>query len=217
MKYEAVLFDFDGVIANTMKYHVQAWNQVFKQYNIDIQPEDIFFQEGRGAAKIAPKLAQQKGLNLPSAELEALTAKKRKIYNDITKASVYPETEALVSRLKEMSVKIGLVTGSIIPNMIVVTGEEFLKNFEIIITGDSVNENKPHPEPYLAAAEKLDVKPEQCIVIENAPLGIQAAKAAGMFCIAVKTTIKNEELLKKADLIVEHISDITIEKILSSD
>jgi len=213
LKYKAVLFDFDGVIAETMPYHVKAWQQAFAAYGIQIRADDIYFQEGQIANKIAHILAQKKGLYLDESELDQIIKNKRAIYKNTTKAQVYPATKKIVSQLKQMSIKLGLVTGSILPNMVVVTGEAFLKNFEVIVTGDSVTNNKPHPEPYLTAARKLNVEPNECVVIENAPLGIQAAKRAGMFCIAVKTTIKDEQILKEADLIVEDVSKIPVENI----
>ena len=213
MKYKAVLFDFDGVVANTMTYHVKAWQQAFAEYKIEITPEDIYFQEGQMSNLIAPIVSREKGLSLDESELEQIVKNKRAIYEKITKAQVYPAAKEIISKLKKMSIKLGLVTGSIIPNMVVVTGEAFLKNFAVIVTGDSVTNNKPHPEPYLTAARKIDVAPKECVVIENAPLGIQAAKSAGMFCIALKTTLKDEQYLKEADLIVEDVSKIPVENI----
>ena len=217
MKFKAVLFDFDGVVAETMPYHVKAWQQAFVENKIEITREDIYFQEGQIANEIARNLAKEKGLFLDESELEQIVKNKRAIYKNITKAQVYPATKKIVSQLKQMSIKLGLVTGSILPNMVVVTGEAFLKNFDVIVTGDSVTNNKPHPEPYLTAARKLNVEPKECVVIENAPLGIQAAKSAGMYCIALKTTIKDEHYLKEADLIVEDVSKIPVENIFKAD
>ena len=213
LNYKAVLFDFDGVVANTMPYHVKAWQQAFEDYKIKIVADDIYFQEGQIANMIARNMAEAKGLSLDDQEIDRIVKNKREIYRQITRAKVYPETKEVVSQLKKMVIKLGIVTGSILPNMRVVTGEKFLENFDCIVTGDSVTNNKPHPEPYLTGAKKLAMKPGQCVVIENAPLGIKAAKAAGMYCIAVKTTIKNELYLKEADLIVEDISKIPVEKI----
>jgi beta-phosphoglucomutase len=114
-----------------------------------------------------------------------------------------------------MNLKKALVTGSILKNIEPIVGNGFLHNFNVIVTGDQVTHTKPHPEPYLTAAQQLAVKPDECIVIENAPSGIEAAKKAGMYCIAVKTTIQDEQYLKEADLIVEDISKLPIEKLLA--
>lgn len=215
MTIKAILFDFDGVIADTLTYHVQAWQKVFDEYKVEISPEDVFLLEGRMAEDICKLLAEKKGLSLDHATIKQITKQKRAIYNQITKATVYPSIKTLLEYLKTKFVKKALVTGSIIKNILPVVGKDFLENFDVIITGDQVTHNKPHPEPYLTAAEKLAVKPDECIVIENAPSGITAAKQAGMYCIAVKTTIQDEQYLREADLIVEDISKIPIEKLLA--
>jgi len=211
---KAILFDFDGVIADTLTYHVQAWQQVFNNYEVDITPEDVFLLEGRMAEDLCKRLAEKKGLSLDHATIKQITKQKRAIYNQITKATVYPSIKILLEYLKRISLKKALVTGSIIKNILPVAGKDFLENFDVIITSDQVTHTKPDPEPYLTAAEKLAVKPDECLVIENAPSGITAAKQAGMFCIAVKTTIQNEQYLKDADLIVEDISNIPIDELL---
>lgn len=215
MKTKAVLFDFDGVIANTVEYHVAAWTKSFEKYNVQIDPDDIFFQEGQMANFIGPNLAKMKGLNLSKEEINEVVKNKRAIYKRITRARVYPQTADLVKKLKNYPLKLAIVTGSILPNMIVVTGEKFLRQFDAIVTGDSVSRNKPFPDPYLAGAKKLAVQAKECVVIENAPLGIQAAKKAGMFCIAVQTTIKDKKILQEADAIYSHLSDIPLEMIFN--
>lgn len=214
MKTKAVLFDFDGVIANTMEYHVAAWTEAFAEHNVQIVPEDIFFQEGQMADFIGPNLAKMKGLNISKEEMDKIIKNKRATYKRITRARVYPQTSELVKELKNYPLKLAIVTGSILPNMVVVTGEEFLEQFDVIVTGDSVKRNKPFPDPFLAAAKKLSVQPDECVVIENAPLGIQAAKKAGMFCIAVQTTIKDKEILQQADVVFSDLSEIPMQIIL---
>ncbi|OGW94101.1 MAG: hypothetical protein A3G36_02985 [Omnitrophica bacterium RIFCSPLOWO2_12_FULL_45_13] len=80
--------------------------------------------------------------------------------------------------------------------------------FDHIITGDHVKKGKPYPEPYLLAARELAVKPSECVVIENAPYGIMAAKSAGMFCIALTSSLP-KEFLKGADIIADKLEDIS--------
>jgi len=217
VKYKAVLFDFDGVIAGTLPYHVQAWQKAFSDYKIIILPDDIYFREGQIADLIARDIADERRLNLDDCEIDGIVKNKRQVFNDIVKAQVYPGTKKIVEQLLEMSVKIGIVTGSVLINVNVITGQKFLDKFGVIVTGDSVTRNKPHPEPFLTGAKKLCVKPEECGVIENAPLGIKAAKAAGMFCVAVKTTIKDEKHLFEADLIVENMAKVPINKIFRDE
>jgi len=213
--YKAVLFDFDGVIADTLTYHVRAWQQVFDAYQVKIIPQDVYMLEGRIADDICRLMAEKKGLSLTDEKVKEITQRKREIYNHITRAKVYPATEKFIEILNRTKIKKGLVTGSIIKNIEPVVGDNFLQNFDVIITGDQVKHTKPHPEPYLTAAEKLAIKPGQCIVIENAPTGITAAKRAGMYCVAVKTTIQDEQILKEADLIVDDLAEFPVEKLLN--
>ncbi len=208
MDLKAVLFDFDGVIADTLTYHVDAWQRVFADYGVRIAAEDVYLLEGQLAENIGRQLARQKGLALDDATLAQLVRQKRMIYNQITRAQVYPNARHAIEFLKQHRIKIALVTGSIRKNIEPVTGNEFLALFDVMIFGDEVANTKPHPEPYLTAAKKLQVAPKDCLVIENAPMGIRAAKLAGMVCVALKTTIKDGEYLKEADWIVDDISQV---------
>lgn len=207
----AVLFDFDGVIANTIQYHVQAWNKVFQSYGIHIVLEDVATEEGARAIEIATAITKKKQLSLTEAQLKDLTRIKREIYSKISNAKIYPEIEDFIQNLQKKALKLGLVTGSIMSAIKLVVSNRFLDYFQIIITSEDVTNSKPDPEPYLVAARRLQITPADCIVIENAPKGIRAAKRAGMFCIALRTTIQNDELLKEADLIVNAVSEINIQ------
>jgi beta-phosphoglucomutase len=80
--------------------------------------------------------------------------------------------------------------------------------FDYAVTGDHVKRGKPHPDPYLKAAKGLGLRPRECIVVENAPLGIESAKRAGMFCVALTTSLPRE-YLKRADVVVDSLEDIT--------
>jgi len=208
---KAVLFDFDGVIANTLDYHVQAWQTVFSPYNINISPMDIAPEEGATSFVISQRIAEKKQLHFSLELLELLAKQKRKLYGAITKATIYPEILEFINKLKNKSLKLGLVTGSIMESILSVVDNNFLQNFQVIITSEYVLKNKPHPEPYLAAAQKLNVQPAECLVIENAPLGIKAAKQAGMKCTAVRKTIHDDSLLSQADQIVDDVSLINID------
>ncbi|MDZ7318457.1 MAG: HAD family phosphatase [candidate division KSB1 bacterium] len=215
MIIKAVLFDFDGVIANTLTYHVQAWQQVFAAHGVEILADDVCLLEGQLAEEIGRQLAQQKGVSLSEYALREMVRQKRAIYNQITQAMVYPAARRLIDYLKENAIKIALVTGALRQNVETVTGKEFLTQFDVIIAGNDVARTKPHPDPYLAAAEKLHVPPSNCLVIENAPLGIRAAKEAGMFCVALKTTIHDNAQLSEADMILENMNDLLHDDLLS--
>lgn len=210
---KAVLFDFDGVIANTMEYHVEAWNKALTDFGVSIKTADLAAEEGANADEIARNLLRKKNIELNDNEIDELTIQKRKIYRRITRAGVIPETGSLIKKLKSNAVRIGLVTGSVRSSIKRVVDEAFLSQFDVVITSEDVAANKPAPDPYLTAARKLNVDSDACVVIENAPKGIEAAKRAGMTCIALRTTIKDDSILSDADVIVDNALEIDFSNI----
>lgn len=118
--------------------------------------------------------------------------------------TVYDGVYEVINCLKARGVKTALVTGANKYRILESVPKNFINQFTAFITSDDTDNTKPDPEPYIKAAELLNVESEDCVVVENAPLGIQAAKAAGMFVVALKTTL-TEYHLSNADLILESI------------
>jgi len=87
-------------------------------------------------------------------------------------------------------------------------GNAFLERFDVVITADDVRDGKPNPEPYLTAASRLQARPDECLVVENAPLGIRAAKGAGMDCVALTTTL-DARFLTEADAVLATLGDVS--------
>jgi len=110
--------------------------------------------------------------------------------------------------LKKNGHILGLVTGTPSQELKRILPRRVLRIFDGIISGDHVKKGKPHPEPYLKAAKTLGVYPKACLVVENAPYGIESAKRAGMFCIAITTSLP-KEYLAKADLVVDKLEEIS--------
>jgi beta-phosphoglucomutase len=104
--------------------------------------------------------------------------------------------------LKNQDVLVGLVTGSYYNEAQKILPKKVFDLFDTVVAGDCVTRGKPDPEPYLSAAKNLKVDPKECLVIENAPYGIKAAKSAGMMCYAVATSL-SKEYLCQADKIFE--------------
>ena len=213
---KAVLFDLDGVLLGSMPYHVKAWQEVFSQYNIKLHPDEIYSREGTKTADLARNLVRDHKLNLSEEDLQNLVQSKSKKYNEITKADVMPGVSDLVNELKRRQVKIAIVTSTFRENLLRVMPQELVAKFDTIVTGGDVENGKPHPEPFLKAAEKLGIKPSECIVVENAEIGIRSGKTAEMFCVGVTST-QTPEQLKQADKIVPDIISMLnqIDEILS--
>lgn len=210
---KAVVFDFDGVVAKTLPYHTAAWKRVLAPHQISITEQDIALEEGADTKDIIRRIFDHKKIPHTEEILRSLTEEKRRIYSQTTRASVYPETKTFIRELKNRGYRLALVTGSVPKAIQAVADKDMLKNFEVIITSLDVVNTKPDPEGFLLAAHKLGVAPNNCLVIENAPNGIQAAKSAGMTCIALRTTINDDAVLCRADHIVDHVSDIHVDSI----
>jgi beta-phosphoglucomutase len=190
----AVLFDFDGVMADTPKWHVRAWQQILKSIGIDIEPKQVYLNEGQPARVIVARLAQRGESQLSQAEAIQLANRKNKIFRAINKAKPADGATELLTELKARGIKCALVTGTVVENLLNVLGEKFLSQFDTVVTETDVERGKPLPDPYLLAARQLDVDASECVVVENSPSGIQAAKAAGMRCVALTTTLSPDDL-----------------------
>jgi HAD superfamily hydrolase (TIGR01509 family) len=205
--FKAVLFDFDGVLIDSMPFHVQAWQSVLNDYNIKIKPEEVLLNEGCRSVELAEKIFADWNYDISTVELKRFLENKQRRYQEITGAKFDEYAASFISKLKRRQVSVALVTGTSRANVNKVLSFEERNLFDAIITGDDVNKGKPDPESYLKAAQVLNVHPEDCIVVENAPLGIQAAKNAGMKVIALATTLDRVHL-DAADFYFDDLQDL---------
>ncbi len=204
MFYEAVLFDFDGVLANTFQYHFKAWQIVLQPERIEPQELTIRLNEGRPAWQIAMAIYKAAGMTASEQRAKKLKEEKNKIFQQIQRAGTYPEIVKIVDLILSCSLKTGLVTGTTLENIRAVLSGELIEKFSVIVKEGDTLKGKPSPDPYLFALQKLKVTPARCIVIENAPIGVRAAKAAGTYCIALETTLPREHLTKADVIFKDH-------------
>lgn len=191
---KGILFDFDGTLAQTMEDLLAAWQHSFRQYGITIQKEDYFPLEGMEMLQIATTLAAQYNLSLPEQEFPQIVERKEKYYLEHHSFSFYPGVVELIENLHTKGIRMGIVTASSRQKLHKTVPAAFLEKFEVVISQELSGRGKPFPDPYLAGLHALQLLPEQCLVIENAPLGIESAKKAGLYCIAVTSTVGREEL-----------------------
>lgn len=207
---EAVLWDMDGVIADTMQYHYGAWRDVLKGMGITLTLDDfrpLFGQRHDSIVRYAL------GSNLTHEQIEALSDKKQKLYRERVYKNIKPLPGAveLIKTLYKNKIKIALASSATKENVdIIVEGLKIEKCFQAYVNGTEVAEGKPSPLIFQLAARKLDVAADNCVVIEDAIAGVTAAKAAGMKCVAVTTSHPGEKLMN-ADLIVDSLEDVNIE------
>lgn len=198
--FQGILFDFDGVLAQSMEDHAQAWLAALAAFGGQVTVADYMPLEGAKLAEVAKVLWQKSGLP-GQANPEAVYRVKEEYYLRHHHFRFYPGVESLIDILNKKGVAIAIVTASLNSNIQATVPAEFLKKFKAVVTGDQIKRGKPFPDPYLVGAEKLGLSASECVVIENSPLGVAAAKAAGAYCIAITSTV-SAEILKAADLIV---------------
>jgi HAD superfamily hydrolase (TIGR01509 family) len=197
---KAVIFDMDGVLVDSMPYHADAWISVFKDVGINIRREDIYEIEGSNHIGIINLVFKKAGRTPEPRDFLKLAQKKQEIFSKINKVSVFDGIYECINSLKDRCL-LGVASGSDRAVVIELIERFFPDTFSAIVTGNDVKEGKPSPEPYLKVVEMLKVNKNECIVIENAPLGVESAKRAGLYCIAIPTYVK-PELLKDADVVL---------------
>ena len=187
---KTVLFDMDGVLFDSMKNHANAWNQAMKVYGMELSLEEAYMHEGRtGKATINIISKRERGYEVDEAEATRMYQTKSDIFNSLPKAEPMVGAAPLLAHLKETGITPVLVTGSGQLSLLDKLNHYFPDIFhkERMVTAFDVKYGKPNPEPYLMGLKKAGVEANQAVVVENAPLGVRAGVAAGIFTIAVNT------------------------------
>jgi len=195
---KGVFFDMDGVLYDSMGAHADAWSKAFLHFGIDFSPEMVYQNEGRTAqSTINLVFHQNEDRAATDFEIEQIYSKKTELIEDYPDSNPFRGAKVLMGDLKRRGVEIWVVTGSMQDKFLEALVRDFggFKAADKIICGRDVVHCKPHPEPYLTALHKSGFIPSEVIVIENAPLGIQSAKAAGIYTIAINTGILDDGIL----------------------
>ena len=187
---KAVLFDMDGVLFNSMPYHAQAWHTTMVKHGLMLGPTEAYMHEGRtGASTINIVHQRQFGVEATPELIQQIYAEKSAEFNRFPEPEPMSGAWELLQQVKADGLIPVLVTGSGQRTLL----DRLSTNFPGIFTPDhmvtafDVKYGKPNPEPYLMGLEKAGVKADEAIVVENAPLGVQAGVVAGIFTIAVNT------------------------------
>lgn len=206
---EACLFDLDGVLVDTAKYHYFAWNKIARELGIQFTLKDNEELKGLSRLDSLEKLLQIGKMRFDSHTKSALANKKNSFYlqyiSAITPKDLLPGSMELLLLLRDNNYKIGLCSSSK-NSMGIIKKLNIIDFFNVIIDGNKVNNPKPDPEIFLKAAEYLKVKPNNCVVFEDSKAGIQAAKNGKMFTIGVG----DSNILNKADLVISGLDKVTL-------
>lgn len=199
---KAVLFDMDGVIYDSMPAHELSWQQTMKEWNMQTKPNEFFVQEGR-PARFTTNLVFQRNLKRDATdeEFEDIYKRKTELFFEYDKGELIPGIKETIKVVQDKGLLPILVTGSGQTGLFERLNNDLPNVFkpETMITAFDVEIGKPHPEPYLMGLEKAgNLKANQAIVIENAPLGVESAYKADIFTIAVNTGPLEDNVLLDA-------------------
>jgi beta-phosphoglucomutase family hydrolase len=211
---KAIIFDMDGVISDTQKIHSALESEILNNHGIKITPEEITAKySGRRAIDFFTELFKEADIDISQEKISKLVHDKRdKMIESLKKNTPpIPGIFELVDRLCNANLKLGIASTSTLPNINVVVDKLNLKDkFTVLTSGHEVKDGKPAPDVFLLAAERLDVLPHECIVIEDGISGMQAAAAAKMKCIGY---VPDKDKKYPADILVTHLDEITLELI----
>ncbi|GGN96423.1 beta-phosphoglucomutase [Saccharibacillus kuerlensis] len=191
---EAIIFDLDGVIVSTDHYHYRAWKEIADREHVPFDEERNGLLRGVSREKSLEILLELAPRTYSAEEKKQLAEEKNKIYRqllqELTPADILPGVLTWIDEAKEKGLRIAI--GSSSKNTDFILERIGLSDtFDAVVTGADVEHSKPAPDIFLLAAERLGAGPEQCWVIEDAPAGIVAAKAAGMKTIGVGEFVQN--------------------------
>jgi beta-phosphoglucomutase len=208
--FKGAIFDVDGVIVDTASIHHKSWEIVFKKYGLCFTFKDFKTKidgkpRAQGARTILPDLSE--------AEIESICEEKQRHFERILKTGsikVFRTTVAFIKMLKKKGIKVAMASSSR-------NARPILKKvglyplFDAEVEGAALTRGKPFPEIFLTAAEKLGLKPSECVVFEDAQIGIDAAVNGGIRCVAINRDSTHR--IKGADLRVKDFRELSFKKI----
>ncbi|WP_304237295.1 beta-phosphoglucomutase [Jiulongibacter sediminis] len=207
------LFDLDGVIVDTAVYHYAAWKKMANQMGFDIDEEFNETLKGISRMDSIARILEHGKMQLPEDRILELATLKNDWYvemiDEMTEENILPGITELIAQIKESGLKMAL--GSASKNAPRILDRIGLASFfDAVVDGNSVSKSKPDPEVFIKGAEALELKNDECVVVEDAFAGIEAAHAAGMKAIGIGTA----ENLPNADLILTSFEGVDLQDLI---
>ncbi len=211
MSFKGAIFDLDGVIVNTVTLHFMAWKKMFAEYGKDFSMKDY-----EDKVDGIPRIDGARAIltDISGAELDKAAAKKQVYFTNSLKIegiNVYTSSLKLMKELKQNDVKVAVISSSKnCPDILDKAGLYPLVDTEI--NGRETVKGKPDPWIFLEAAKKLGLRPDECIVFEDAVLGVEAGKRADIFTIGVDRR-NAPERLNRADVVINDLGEVDFKKL----
>jgi len=206
----SVLFDMDGVILDSMPYHVRAWQEALVEQGFSVSAELLYLHEGAIDLNTVAAVFQGNNRLIDADMFHGILMRQMEIFAVRYQSMIkpFPEVLHILKRLREAGMQLALVTSSHAEILNKVLPTEIKGRMDYIVTGDKVKRRKPSPDPFLTALSGLGQGPETCLVVENAPAGITAAKAAALHCVALTTTLP-DVYLSDADAVLSSHAELS--------
>ena len=211
MSFKGAIFDLDGVVVNTVPLHFKAWKRMFTEYG-----KNFTFKDYKEKVDGIPRLDGTRAIltELAKDELEKAASKKQEYYLELVdggEIEIYNSTVSLIKGLKEKKIKIAAASSSKNCRYIL-EKSKLIHLFDAIVGGGDFKKGKPAPEIFLNASSGIGISPENAVVFEDAKLGVEAAKNAGILCVGIARE-GDRKILEKADIVVEDLEEINYEKL----
>lgn len=197
----AIIFDMDGVITMTMPAHFRAWSKVFADEGIHVSKLEVYSREGQKGLNSVLEIFAACGKKITLKRAKELLDKKEHLFKANARVRFVPGARSFIKECRRQGIELALVTGTARHEVMKILPENMIRAFDVIVSGSDVKHGKPHPEPYQKAIKALKVAGGEAFVLENAPFGIASAVKAGLFCVAIETSLP-KAYLKEADVII---------------
>jgi beta-phosphoglucomutase len=212
-RFKGAIFDLDGVVVDTVPIHFKAWKRMFAEYG-----KEFTFKDYKEKVDGIPRIDGGRAIltELSNEELIRATDKKQGYfleYLEKEEIPVFTTTVELMKELKSKGVRVAVVSSSKnSPYILKRIG--IMTLLDAMVSGNEITRGKPHPQIFLMAAERMGLRCENCVAFEDAILGVEAAKRAGMLCIGIDRH-DDPQRLKQADLVVNDLREVNHDKLLS--
>lgn len=192
----------DGVLVDSMSDHAEAVQHIFDEIDVEMDKQDIFEREGERTVDIMRFLLQKGSGDASQFDISDIVERYIAEFNRIAEFKVFEGMQESLTGLKD-KFDLAVVSGSDRPIVYDIINSKYPETFSVMVTADDVQRGKPEPDPYLKAIEMLGISSHEAIVIENAPMGVESAKKAGLCCLAVPTYLDAEKF-HQADMVIEN-------------
>jgi len=214
----AVFFDFDGVIADTERLHLEAIRVALSPHGVTLDTGDYMATYlGFTDRELLEELSRRRRLDWSSDDINGIMTAKRRAYDALVAGDsvVYPAAVRCVERLAAANVRLAIASGAFAEEIdSILHAAGLRRHFSTIVGAGDYARGKPHPEPYLEAARRLDVRPADAVAIEDSQWGLDAARHAGCATIAVTNTYPRTSLI--ADQVVDSLDEVGLDLLRSA-